>query len=68
VDDHGPVVTGADRPWRQTGGEGRGEIEDLYAVGDLVERPRLGVACGDLWNGGNVEALFVALNDDIELA
>jgi hypothetical protein len=38
------------------------------ALGDLVERPRLRVACGNLWNGGNVEALLVALNDDIELA
>jgi hypothetical protein len=28
----------------------------------------LRVACGDLWNGGNVEARLVALNDDIELA
>jgi hypothetical protein len=26
------------------------------------------VAGGDLWNGGNVEAFLVALNDDIELA
>jgi hypothetical protein len=29
-----------------------GEIV-VNAFGDLVERPRLGVACGDLWNGGN---------------
>jgi len=35
---------------------------------DLVERSRLSVACGDLWNRGDVEALLVALNDDIELA
>jgi hypothetical protein len=26
------------------------------------------VACGDLWNRGNVVAFLVALNDDIELA
>jgi hypothetical protein len=38
------------------------------ALRDLVKRPRLRVASGDLWNGGNVEAFLVALNDDIELA
>jgi hypothetical protein len=38
------------------------------AFGDLVERSRLRVACRDLWNGANTEALLVALNDDIELA
>jgi len=38
------------------------------AFGELVKRPRLRVACGDLRNGGHVETFLVALNDDIELA
>jgi hypothetical protein len=38
------------------------------ALRNLVERPRLRVAGGDLWNGGDVETFLVALNDDIELA
>ena len=38
------------------------------AFRDLVERPRLRMACGDLWNGRNVVAFLIALNYDIELA
>jgi hypothetical protein len=38
------------------------------ARGNLVQRTALGVASGELRDGGNVKALFITFNDDIELA
>ena len=38
------------------------------ALRDLVQRPRLRMASGDLWDRGDIIAFLITFNNDIELA